>query len=125
MKKAFFILSVLIVFFSCQKKENPAYKIANNSTYDMSNVEVYEFDGEEVVNNPSLGNLEPGEVTRKVTVKDNVNRVKVKFKVSWETFYTYNYYSLSEGDIKVISIDDETLVTNELKSGTYLLLNLH
>lgn len=137
MKKLLLILSALLVMYSCEKEDDAkptTYQIKNNmpssTTTDpylngtLWEVKVLCYVGSDIAEQDDIIFIAPnGGTTTTMTVSNNIEKVKVSFKFLPPQSSNYNssynvrkyvvaYTYLEKGKNNIITIGNETLISN-------------
>ena len=136
MKRILFILAI-IALVSCKEKET-TFQVINNVTEMNSDMEyldgtlweviVFCYRGEDIAKQINLDPIPPeGGVSNIITAEEGIEKVKVSFRFLPEEspfydlssnyrMYTVSYTYLTQEDHTEITIDDDTMLSNQIDS---------
>lgn len=136
MKNLIIILSVLLLFVSCQKEEPTTYQVINNTTRINSSVPfldgslyevvVFLYSGSDIIDEDHIESIEPGGGKSDIIeVHEGCEKVKISFKLLppesefYDTeensrIYTVSFTLITKEKNNEVIIDDNTMISSNL-----------
>jgi hypothetical protein len=111
----FLLLLFAVAFISC-KKDDTTVVVKNTSDFQISDMILFCYQGNDQVDQKSAGSLGVGATSSPIVVSDKVEKVAVSFKFFFEGSYsvryiTVNKYLLTKNAETVITISNDTMIT--------------
>ena len=114
MKKLVVILFVLLIGCELNDEVKPTtYQIKNTTNsdntarpFDLYAVKVHFYKNDSIVKTDSIGDIYPGETSRKITAK-NFHKLRPSFqfiKGDYTRYYTSRYFVLRDGENRIIKL---------------------
>jgi len=118
MKKFLAILLVLciaIAFLGCVKPRPTTVVVQNSSDYQLSDIILFFYQGEDQVDQRNIGSLGIGSSSSTIEVSDKVEKVAVSFKFYIGGVYSVRYITVNK---YLLNTHNETVVT--IANDTYI-----
>jgi len=141
MKKFLSLLTLALVFYSCSKNDDSEPEIKITTYQVISNVEkqettveyldgtmyevvVFKFIGDDLAGEDSLDPIAPGKVSNKITISEDIEKIKLSFKFvpressvydSAERRYLASYTFINKNSENKVVLKESSMLQSTLK----------
>ena len=108
----FLFLLIVLAFSACLKPKSTTVIVKNSCDFQLTDIIFFCFQGEDQVDQKSIGSLGAGSISQAIEISDKVEKVAVSFKLSSTSarYITVTKYLVKSNEENVITIEGSTYI---------------